>query len=87
MKYTNRVFKKHLLLNKTIKALKSELPYAFKSWEMNWDVLSPFFKYPGEIRTVMYTTNIIECFHRQLRKATKTKSSFPSDQSLERYCT
>lgn len=59
-------------------------PYALKSWEMNWDVLSPFFKYPSEIRTIMYTTNIIEGFHRQLRKVTKTKSVFISDQALEK---
>lgn len=51
---------------------------------MNWDVLSPFFKYPNHIRRIMYTTNIIEGFHRQLRKVTKTKSIFPSDQSLEK---
>jgi len=43
---------------------------------MNWDVLSPFFKYPGEIRSIMYTTNIIEGIHRQFRKVTKTKSVF-----------
>jgi len=59
-------------------------PYAIKSWEMNWDVLSPFFKYPQEIRTIMYTTNIIEGFHRQLRKVTKNKTMFPSDQALEK---
>jgi len=59
-------------------------PYAIKSWEANWDVLSPFFKYPQEIRTIMYTTNIIEGFHRQLRKVTKTKTMFPSDQALEK---
>lgn len=59
-------------------------PYAIKSWKINWDVLSPFFKYPKEIRTIMYTTNIIEGFHRQLRKVTKTKTMFPSDQSLEK---
>jgi len=62
----------------------SKYPYAIKSWVINWDVLSPFFKYPSEIRTIMYTTNIIEGFHRQLRKVTKTKSVFPSDQSLEK---
>ena len=62
----------------------SKYPYAIKSWEMNWDVLSPFFKYPQEIRTIMYTTNIIEGLHRQFRKVTKTKSIFPSDQSLEK---
>lgn len=59
-------------------------PHAIRSWETNWDVLSPFFKYPDEIRTIMYTTNIIEGFHRQLRKVTKTKTMFPSDQSLEK---
>ena len=59
-------------------------PYAIKSWRTNWDVLSPFFKYPQEIRTVMYTTNIIEGVHRQFRKVTKTKSIFPTDQALEK---
>lgn len=59
-------------------------PHAIKSWEANWEVLSPFFKYPSEIRTIMYTTNIIEGFHRQLRKVTKTKTMFPSDQALEK---
>ncbi|MCT4564034.1 MAG: IS256 family transposase [Maledivibacter sp.] len=59
-------------------------PYAIKSWESNWDILSPFFKFPLEIRRIMYTTNIIEGLHRQFRKVTKTKSVFPSDQSLEK---
>lgn len=62
----------------------SKYPHAIKSWETNWEVLSPFFKYPSEIRTIMYTTNIIEGFHRQLRKITKTKTMFPSDQALEK---
>ena len=62
----------------------NKYPHAIRSWEMNWDVLSPFFKYPSEIRTIMYTTNIIEGFHRQLRKVTKTKTMFPSDQALEK---
>ncbi len=62
----------------------NKYPYSIKSWETNWDVLSPFFKYPPEIRTIMYTTNIIEGFHRQLRKVTKTKTMFPSDQALEK---
>ena len=59
-------------------------PYAIKSWEANWDVLSPFFKYPAEIRTIIYTTNIIEGLHRRFRKVTKTKSIFPTDQALEK---
>ena len=61
-----------------------EYPYAFRSWENNWDVISPFFKYPPEIRKIMYTTNIIEGLHRQFRKVTKTKSVFPSDGALEK---
>ncbi|NLA83989.1 MAG: IS256 family transposase [Clostridiales bacterium] len=61
-----------------------QYPYAFKSWENNWEVLSPFFKYPNEIRKIIYTTNIIESVNRQFRKVTKTKSVFPSDASLEK---
>jgi transposase-like protein len=57
-------------------------PYMVKSWITNWSRLSCYFKYPKEIRRVMYTTNIIESFHSQLRKITKTKRVFTSDQSL-----
>ncbi|SHD78539.1 protein of unknown function [[Clostridium] ultunense Esp] len=53
---------------------------------MNWDVLSPFFKYPIEIRKIMYTTNIIEGLHRQFRKVTKTKSVFPTDLIPKKKC-
>ncbi|EYE87138.1 transposase Mu, partial [Fervidicella metallireducens AeB] len=62
----------------------SQYPYAIKSWENNWDVISPFFKFPDEIRKIMYTTNIIESLHRQFRKVTKTKTIFPTDLSLEK---
>lgn len=61
-----------------------QYPYAFRSWENNWDVLSPFFKFPDEVRKIIYTTNIVEGLHRQFRKVTKTKSVFPSDTSLEK---
>jgi len=47
-------------------------------------VLCPFYKFPEEIRKIIYTTNIIEGLHRQFRKVTKTKSVFPSDSSLEK---
>lgn len=57
-------------------------PIIAKSWRDNWTELSTFFQYPPELRKIIYTTNIIEGFHRQLRKATKTKSVFPSDESL-----
>ena len=57
-------------------------PTAIRIWRDNWDVISPFFSFPQEIRTIMYTTNIIEGVNRQFRKVTKTKSTFPSDESL-----
>ena len=59
-------------------------PYAISNWENNWEDVSSFFQFSEEIRKIMYTTNIIEGLNRQYRKATKTKSVFPSDQSLEK---
>lgn len=53
-----------------------------KSWRVNWPELSTIFKYPPEIRKLIYTTNAIENFNRQLRKVTKTKSAFVSDDAL-----
>ena len=61
-----------------------QYPFAFRSWENNWEVLSSFFRFPPEIRKIIYTTNIIEGLHRQFRKVTKAKSAFPSDTSLEK---
>ncbi|MGL4970816.1 MAG: IS256 family transposase [Cetobacterium sp.] len=52
------------------------------SWKNNWHRLSTYFKYPQEIRTLIYTTNTIEGYNRQLRKVTKNKSVFPTDDSL-----
>ena len=52
------------------------------SWRSNWANLSTYFKYPQEVRTLIYTTNAIENFNRQLRKVTKSKSVFPTDDSL-----
>lgn len=57
-------------------------PAVIKSWRDNWHKLSTFFRYPEEIRRVIYTTNIIEGFHRQVRKVTKTKGAFTSDIAL-----
>jgi transposase-like protein len=53
-----------------------------RSWRENWPNLSTYFKFPKEIRKLIYTTNSIESFNRQLRKVTKTKSVFPTDESL-----
>jgi transposase-like protein len=57
-------------------------PYIVQSWRNNWSEIATFFKYPPEIRKIIYTTNIIESYHRQLRKATKGKSIFPTDEAL-----
>ena len=57
-------------------------PSMVKSWTVNWERLSVYFRYPKEIRKVMYTTNIIESFHSQLRKVTKSKRVFASDDAL-----
>ena len=62
----------------------NDYPFAIRSWENNWDVISPFYKFPEEIRRIIYTTNIIEGLHRQYRKVTKSKTMFPSDSSLEK---
>ena len=59
-------------------------PSCVNSWKNNWAELSTFFKYPPEIRKLMYTTNAIENFNRQLRKVTKNKAIFPTDFSLEK---
>ena len=52
------------------------------SWRNNWANLSTYFKYPNEVRKLIYTTNAIEGFNRQLRKVTKSKTIFPTDDSL-----
>ena len=57
-------------------------PSSIASWRNNWPQLSTYFKYPGEIRKLIYTTNSIENFNRQLRKVTKSKTIFPTDDSL-----
>ena len=57
-------------------------PSSIASWKMNWPQLSTYFKYPGEIRKLIYTTNSIENFNRQLRKVTKAKTVFPTDDAL-----
>jgi putative transposase len=57
-------------------------PIVLQSWQNKWENLSYYFKYPTAIRKIMYTTNIIESVHRQFRKLTKTKGSFPNENSL-----
>ena len=59
-------------------------PIVIKSWQNNWNNLSNYFKYPPEIRKIIYTTNIVEGLHRQIRKYTKTKGSFTTENSLKK---
>lgn len=69
-------------LQKIKEKWKSKYPTALKSWEENWDAICPFFSYSEPVRKIMYTTNTIESLNRSYRKYTKTKSVFPSDESL-----
>jgi putative transposase len=53
-----------------------------KSWERNWQQITPFLHYPKPIRKAIYTTNVIEASNRQVRKIIKTKGSFPNDEAV-----
>lgn len=57
-------------------------PLVIASWKNNWEKLTTYFKYTEPIRKLIYTTNTIEGFHRQIRKVTKTKGAFTSDMAL-----
>jgi len=57
---------------------------AVSTWRQNWTNLSTFFLFPEEIRRMIYTTNAVEALHRQFRKVTKTKGSFPTDDALKK---
>ena len=59
-------------------------PSIMRSWDANWSELTTFFNYPSEIRHLIYTTNAVEAYHRMVRKFTKAKSIFPTDDSLRK---
>lgn len=59
-------------------------PNILKSWDKNWAELTSFFEFPNEIRRIIYTTNAVEGYHRMVRKFTKTKSIFPTDDSIRK---
>jgi transposase-like protein len=59
-------------------------PMAVRSWENNWEDLATMFEYGAEIRRLIYTTNSIEGYNRQLRKVTKTKGAFPTDEAARK---
>ncbi|MFN9380643.1 MAG: IS256 family transposase [Bacteroidota bacterium] len=60
----------------------SKYGYAIKSWRNNWDELTAFYDFPMEIRKIIYTTNLIENLNGKIRKYTKNKMSFPSDDAV-----
>ncbi len=57
-------------------------PIVIRSWNENWEELTTYFQYDAHIRKLIYTTNAVEGFHRQVRKTTKTKGAFTSDMAL-----
>lgn len=57
---------------------------SIRTWRQNWTHASTFFKYPDEIRKIIYTTNTVEAVHRQFRKVTKQRSIFPNDDALKK---
>ena len=59
-------------------------PNILKSWDKNWSELTTFFEYPQEIRKIIYTTNAVESYHRMVRKFTKSKAIFPTDDSIKK---
>lgn len=75
--------KKGLEARKEVTAKWSEkYPTAMRSWEKNWDVITPIFKFSSEVRTVIYTTNAIESLNSMYRRLNRQRSVFPSDQAL-----
>jgi len=69
-------------LNRLEEKWGGRYPIVIQSWRSKWENLSYYFKYPDDIRKVIYTTNTIESVHRQFRKLTKTKGAFPNENSL-----
>jgi transposase-like protein len=71
-------------LLKVEEAWRGKYGAAVKSWQKNWEELATFFEFPKEIRRMIYTTNTVEGYHRQMRKVIKNKSSFPTPQAVRK---
>lgn len=71
-----------LALDALEKKWGDDYPIVIKSWRDKWAQLSSYFQYTEDIRRIIYTTNTVEGYHRQVRKVTKTKGVFPTDDSL-----
>ena len=89
MKYVGSKYQKEFMkdagemaLDKLEEKWGEQYPIVIKSWRDNWDRLSEFFQYSETIRKLIYTTNTVEGYHRQIRKVTKNKGIFPNDTAL-----
>lgn len=71
-------------LRKLHEKWSSQYAVAVRSWENNWEDLATFFDYPAEIRRMIYTTNTVEGYNRQLRKVTKSRASFPTAEAVRK---
>lgn len=71
-------------LNRFEEKWNDKYPYAIKSWKQNWEELTVFFDFPLEIRKIIYTTNLIENLNGKIRKYTKNKMAFPTDEALKK---
>ena len=71
-------------LNRFAQQWNDKYPYAIQSWKRNWDELTVFFDFPLEIRKIIYTTNLIENLNGKIRKYTKNKMAFPTDDALKK---
>lgn len=71
-----------LALDELADKWESKYPVVIASWRDNWEKLTTYFQYTQPIRKLIYTTNAVEGYHRQLRKVTKTKGAFTSDMAL-----
>lgn len=78
----NNLEEAEVQLDEFEKKWNQKYPAMIMSWKRNWEQLATFFNYDQEVRRIMYTTNSIEGFNRQIRKATKAKGALPSERSL-----
>ena len=68
-------------LNELEEQWGNRYPGVIRIWRQAWEEFTPFLRFPPELRKVVYTTNVVESVHYQLRKVTKTRGHFPTDQS------
>lgn len=71
-----------IIWKKSQKKWQERYPNAMKSWKMNWDAISPIFKFSADVRKVIYTTNAIESLNSTYRRLYRRRSVFPSDTAL-----